>query len=89
MVEWNIRFKKKAQKDSKLLKAAHLEGRVERIIDVLRADPYGNPPPFEKMEAEQRGAYSRRINIHHRLVYKIHPESRTVVVCSMFSHYGD
>ena len=89
MVGWDVKFQKKARKDAAKLKSAHLDGRAKRLIAIMRRDPYGNPPPFEKLKVELRGKYSRRINDQHRLVYAIDAENRTITVFSMFSHYGD
>lgn len=87
MVKWQIAFAKHALKDAKKLSAAGLRGKVEDLLDVLAGDPFQNPPPFEKLVGDLEGAYSRRINIQHRLVYEVLKRERTVRVLRMWSHY--
>ena len=84
---YSIVYFKKALKDIPKLKAAKLDIKVKRLIDLLREDPYQNPPPYEKLVGDLHGAYSRRINIQHRLVYSVEDESKTVKIISMWSHY--
>lgn len=86
---WIIRFTKNAEKDKKLLKGAGLEGKAKKLLNVIAEDPLKVPPRVEKLVGDLDGYYSRRINIKHRLVYKIHKEINTVVVHSMWSHYED
>lgn len=86
---WIIKFTKNADKDKKLLKSAGLEGKAKSLLNVIANDPFQNPPAYEKLVGDLDGYYSRRINIKHRLVYKIHKDINTVVVHSMWSHYGD
>ena len=84
---WRIVFAKQAQKDAKKLSAAGLKAKAEELLDVLRQNPYQNPPPYEKLVGDLVGAYSRRINIQHRLVYQILEAEQTVKVLRMWSHY--
>jgi Txe/YoeB family toxin of toxin-antitoxin system len=84
---WRVVFTRQAQKDAKRISSAGLRTKVEYLLDVLRDDPYRSPPPFEKLVGDLTGAYSRRINVQHRLVYEILPEARTVKVIRMWTHY--
>ena len=86
---WIIKFTKNAEKDKKLLKSAGLEEKAKKILNLIAKDPYKNPPSYEKLVGDLQGYYSRRINIQHRLVYKVHKEINTVVVHSMWSHYEE
>ena len=76
-----------AVKDTKKLVAAGLKGKTQELLDVLTADPFQNPPPFEKLVGDLDGAYSRRINIQHRMVYEVFKKEQTVRVLRMWSHY--
>ena len=87
MVTWQLVYTKQAQKDSKKLAAAVLRPKAEKLLNILRKNPSSKPPPFEKLVGDLKGAYSRRINIQHRLVYQIIKESRIVKILSMWSHY--
>jgi Txe/YoeB family toxin of toxin-antitoxin system len=80
-------FTRQAQKDAKRISSAGLRTKVEYLLAVLRDDPFRSPPPFEKLVGDFSGAYSRRINVQHRLVYQILPEARTVKVIRMWTHY--
>ncbi len=86
---WQVLFTKQAQKDAKNIAAAGLRAKVEALLEVLASDPLQNPPPFEKLVGDLDGAYSRRINIQHRLVYQILKKEKVVKVIRMWSHYGD
>ncbi len=87
MVSWQLFFTKQAQKDAKKLAASGLRSKAEALLDILRQNPFQQPPPFEKLVGELRGAYSRRINIHHRLVYQVLEDIKTVKVIRMWTHY--
>ena len=87
MSEWKVVYTKQAQKDARKLKAAGLKTKAQQILDILKKDPYQTPPRFEKLVGDLSGAYSRRINIQHRLVYQIYEEEQTVKVIRMWSHY--
>ena len=84
---WALAYSKQALKDAKKLKAAGLRPKAEELLAVLRVDPLRNPPPFEKLVGDLAGAYSRRINIHNRLVYEVFPKKKTVRVLRMWTHY--
>ena len=84
---WVLAYSKQALKDAKKLKAAGLRPKAEELLAVLRVDPLQNPPPFEKLIGDLAGAYSRRINIHNRLVYEVFRKQRTVRVLRMWTHY--
>ena len=84
---YQVLFSKQAEKDKKLLKQAGLEKKTKQILNILSKDPFHNPPPYEKLMGDLKGKYSRRINITHRLVYKI--EEKQVIVLRMWTHYGD
>jgi Txe/YoeB family toxin of toxin-antitoxin system len=84
---WQVVFAKAAAKDAKKLAAAVLKSRTQELLDVLANDPFQNPPPFEKLVGDLDGAYSRRINIQHRLVYEVFKNEHTVRVLRMWSHY--
>ncbi len=86
-MSWRVVFTKQAQKDAKKIEQAGLKAQVSRLLDVLREDPYRNPPPHEKLVGNLSGAYSRRINIQHRLIYQISDEIKTVKVIRMWTHY--
>lgn len=87
MVKWRVVYAKRALKDAKKLSAAGLKEKAQELLDVLAQDPFQNPPPFEKLVGDLAGAYSRRINIQHRLVYEVFKKERTVRVLRMWSHY--
>jgi Txe/YoeB family toxin of toxin-antitoxin system len=85
--DWNLVYTRQAQKDAKRLAASGLRERAQKLLDLLAKDPFSKPPPFEKLVGDLAGAYSRRINIQHRLVYQVIPERRTVKVLRMWTHY--
>lgn len=87
MVSWQVVFARHAQKDAKKLAAAGLKSKAMELLAVLAADPFQNPPPYEKVVGDLAGAYSRRINIQHRLVYEVFPKERVVRVLRMWTHY--
>ena len=86
-MSWDLFFTKQAQKDAKKVASTNLRSQVERLLEVLRIDPFQNPPPFEKLVGDLDGAYSRRINIQHRLVYQVLKDQRAVKVIRMWTHY--
>ena len=86
---WIIKFTKNAEKDKKLLKNAGLEDKVKKILNLIAKNPFQNPPSYEKLVGDLQGYYSRRINLQHRLVYKVHKDINTIVIHSMWSHYDD
>ncbi len=84
---WRVVFTKQAQKDAKKLSAAGLRPKAEELIEILRENPYMTPPPFEKLLGDLSGAFSRRINLQHRLVYQILDNEKVVKVIRMWTHY--
>ena len=87
MRSWRLVFTTQAGKDAKKIKRAGLKAKAEALLEILREDPFQTPPPFEKLVGDLSGAYSRRINIHHRLVYQILKRERVVKVIRMWTHY--
>ena len=87
MVSWDVVFAKQALKDAKKIAASGLKPKAQELLAVLAANPLQNPPPFEKLVGDLAGAYSRRINIQHRLVYEVFTAERTVRVLRMWTHY--
>ena len=86
-MSWQVVFAKHAQNDAKKLAAAGLKGKAQDLLLILASDPFQNPPPYEKLVGDLAGAYSRRINIQHRLVYEVFSNERTVRVLRMWTHY--
>ncbi len=84
---WRVVFTKRALKDAKKLSAAGLRSKTDKLLDILRENPYQAPPPFEKLLGDLSGAYSRRINIQHRLVYQVIAEEKVVKIIRMWTHY--
>ena len=84
---WRLLYTKQAQKDAKRLTATGLKPRAQELLDVLADDPFRSPPSFEKLVGDLHGAYSRRINIQHRLVYQVLKDEHTVKVLRMWTHY--
>jgi len=87
LVSWRLVFTKQAQKDAKKIARAGLKPQVNRLLEVLREDPFRNPPSYEKLVGDLSGACSRRINIRHRLVYQVLGDIRTVKIIRMWTHY--
>ncbi len=87
MGKWKIVYTKQAQKDAKRIASSGLRSEVERLINTIVENPLQSPPPFEKLVGDLSGAYSRRINIQHRLVYEIIAEDKVVKVIRMWTHY--
>jgi toxin YoeB len=86
-VSWEVVFAKHAQKDAQKLAASGLKAKAQELLAIIRENPFQNPPPYEKLVGDLSSAYSRRINIQHRLVYEVLQEQRTVKVLRMWSHY--
>jgi len=86
-VKWHVVFTKQAQKDAKKNAAAGLRQKTERLLEMVQKNPFQNPPPYEKLVGDLAGAYSRRINIQHRLVYQVLESERIVKVLRMWTHY--
>ena len=87
MVSWQIVYAKQAQKDASKLANSGLKAKAQELLAVIKENPFQNPPPYEKLVGDLSGAYSRRINIQHRLVYEVMPELQTVKVLRMWTHY--
>lgn len=86
-MSWRLLYTKQAQKDAKRLAAAGLRPKAQELLDLLANDPFGSPPPVEKLVGDLRGAYSRRITLQHRLVYQVLQDERVVKVLRMWTHY--
>lgn len=84
---WTLVYTKQAQKDAKKLVASGLQKKAQELLEILQNDPYQNPPSFEKLTGDLTGAYSRRINIQHRLVYQILEDEKTVKIIRLWTHY--
>jgi Txe/YoeB family toxin of toxin-antitoxin system len=84
---WRLVYTKDAQKDAKKLVSAGLKPKTERLLSTLQKNPFQNPPAYERLVGDLEGAYSRRINIHHRLVYQVLKKERVVKVLRMWTHY--
>ena len=87
MVKWRLVYTKQAQKDAKKLEASGLKGKALDILKILERNSFQTPPPFEKLIGDLMGAFSRRINVHHRIVYQVIEEETTVKVIRMWTHY--
>lgn len=86
-MSWEVVYAKHAQKDAQKLAASGLKAKAQELLAIIKENPFQNPPPYEKLVGDLSGAYSRRINIQHRLVYEVLTEQRTVKVLRMWSHY--
>jgi len=89
MVEYRVLYSKLALKDAKKLSSVNLDKKAKELIEIIRKDPFQNPPPYEKLVGNLNGAYSRRINIQHRLVYEVKEDEKKVRISRMWSHYGE
>jgi len=86
-VTWDLRYTNQAQKDAKKIASSNLKPQVEKLLAILKENPFKNPPPYEKLVGDLEGAYSRRINIQHRLVYQVYQDEKVVKVIRMWTHY--
>lgn len=86
-MSWKLVYTKQAQKDAKKLAASGLKPKAKQLLDTLSEDPFQNPPPYERLVGDLADAYSRRINIKHRLVYQVLEDLRTIKVLRMWTHY--
>ena len=86
-MSWQLYYTKQALKDAKKLASSNLRPQAERLLEILKKDPFQSPPAYEKLVGDLDGARSRRINIQHRLVYQIYPEKRAVKIIRMWTHY--
>jgi Txe/YoeB family toxin of toxin-antitoxin system len=89
MVEYKILYSKQAQKDAKKLSNAKLDKKAKEIIELIKKNPFENPPAYEKLVGNLTGAYSRRINIQHRIVYEVKEKDKIIRVLRMWTHYGE
>ncbi|MEC4678912.1 MAG: Txe/YoeB family addiction module toxin [Nitrospirota bacterium] len=87
MVNWELFFTKQAQKDAKRLGESGLKGKAQKLLKILSADPFQTPPPFEKLVGDLTGAYSRRINLQHRLIYQVYEKEKNIKIIRMWTHY--
>ena len=87
MVTWTLHYTKQAQKDAKKLASSGLKAEAQALMAILENDPWQNPPPFEKLVGDLSGAYSRRINIQHRLVYQVLEAEQAVKILRLWTHY--
>ncbi len=86
-MSWELLYTKQAQKDAKKLSASGLKKKAKVPLEVIKENPYQNPLPYEKLVGDLSGAYSRRINIQHRLVYQVYEEEHVIKVIRLWSHY--
>jgi len=86
-VNWAIVYTKQAQKDARKIASSNLKSQAQRLLDIIAKNPFQNPPHYEKLVGDLAGAYSRRINIQHRLVYQVYDAAHTVKVLRMWTHY--
>ena len=86
-MKWKLIYTTQAKRDAKKVSRSGLKPRSEKLLAVLATNPYQNPPPYEKLVGDLAGAYSRRINIQHRLVYQVLDDIKTVKIIRMWSHY--
>ncbi len=84
---WQLYFTKQAQKDAKKLASSGLKPKAQELLELLRKDPFASPPPYEKLIGDLSGAYSRRINIQHRLVYQVLEEEHAIKVVRLWTHF--
>jgi len=86
-VKWRCVYTKQAQKDAKLLAQSNLRKKAEKLLTIIEHDPYQSPPAYEKLIGDLAGAYSRRINIQHRLIYQVYEQEKIIKVIRMWTHY--
>jgi len=86
-VSWNLVYTKQAQKDAKNLASSNLRDKAQALLDIIQINPFENPPPYEKLVGDLTGAYSRRINIQHRLVYEVIESENIIKILRMWTHY--
>jgi Txe/YoeB family toxin of toxin-antitoxin system len=84
---YKIIYSSQAQKDAKKVSQSGLKNNIQKIIEILRNNPYQNPPPYEKLLGDLSGSYSRRINIQHRIIYQIYEKDKIVKIIRMWTHY--
>lgn len=87
VVTWSLVYTRQAQKDAKKLAASGLKTKAQELLAIVARDPFQNPPPYEKLVGDLAGAYSRRINIQHRIIYQVFSAERAVKVIRLWTHY--
>ena len=87
MVNWTLHYTRQAQKDAKKLASSGLKSKAQQLLSILEIDPWQSPPPFEKLVGDLSGAYSRRINIQHRIVYQVLEVEKAVKILRLWTHY--
>ncbi len=87
-MNWGLVYTKQAQKDAKKLVSSGLKNKAKLLLDIIQNNPYQNPPPYEKLVGDLSGAYSRRINIQHRLVYQVYEKEHTIKIIRLWTHYA-
>ena len=86
-MSWTVVYTRQAQRDARKIASSNLRPQVQRLLNLIAGNPFQNPPPYEKLVGDLAGAYSRRINIQHRLVYQVYEAERTIKVIRMWTHY--
>ena len=86
-MSWKLVYTKQAQKDAKKISASGLKKKTQKLLSIIKEDPFQNPPPFEKLVGDLSGAYSRRINIQHRVVYQVYEHEKIVKIIRLWTHY--
>jgi len=86
-VTWTLYYTKQSKKDARKLASANLKDKAQELLLIIAENPYSNPPPYEKLVGDLYGAYSRRINIQHRLVYQVLEEEKAIKILRLWSHY--
>ena len=86
-MSWKIVYTKQAQKDAKKLAQSGLKGKAKKLLDIIKKNPYQTPPSYEKLVGDLSGAYSRRINIQHRIVYQVMENEKTIKILRLWTHY--
>lgn len=86
-MSWKLVFTKQAQKDAKKISQSGLKSQASRLLDIIREDPFQNPPPYEKLLGDLSGAYSRRLSLQHRLIYQVLKDVHTLKIITMWTHY--
>ncbi|MES9813792.1 MAG: Txe/YoeB family addiction module toxin [Candidatus Thiodiazotropha sp.] len=86
-MSWNIVYTKQAQKDAKKMAKSGLKSKAKKLLDIIERNPYQTPPSYEKLVGDLNGAYSRRINIQHRIVYQVIENEKTVKILRLWTHY--
>ena len=87
-MSWGLVYTKQAQKDAKKLTASGLKNKAKDLLEIIKENPYQNPPPYEKLVGDLSGAYSRRINIQHRLVYQVYEKEHVIKIIRLWTHYA-